>query len=252
MKAIKTFIVGGVSGESGGLFNEAFIYRVPLYQRHYVWSIINWEHLWNDIEEKSELRREKIPKAHFIGAIVIQIIHSDGLREIVDGQQRLTTFQIILCVIRDLCNEFFASSMNLQEKIDNYISLPPLSPVKSILDFDWQYKLLPREGTDRAVFLSLVEGEHKDVEKSSRIWEAYEYFKNKIKVYVNNDCNRLQILYDSIIADFEVVKIELTSEEEYANIFKSINATGRHLVQFDLLRNDIFRRGRWNRKRVFI
>ena len=242
MKAIETFIVGGVGGEMGGFFNDAFIYRVPLYQRHYVWSSINWEHLWNDIEEKSELRREKVPKVHFTGAIVIQEIHSAGLMEIVDGQQRLTTFQIILCVIRDLCNEFFEALMNLQTNIDNYISLPPLSPVEDILDFDWQYKLLPREGTDRAAFLSLIKRTHENVEKSSRIWEAYEYFKNKIRVYVNNDYNRLQTLYDSIIADFEVVKIELTSEEEYANIFRSINATGRHLVQFDLLRNDIFRR----------
>lgn len=226
----------------GELFNNAVSYKVPLYQRHYVWNSINWRHLWDDIEEKSELRRKNVPKDHFTGAVVIQEIHPDALIEIIDGQQRLTTFQIILCAVRDLCNEFVKDPMDVQGKIDDYIFLPSLTPITIPLNFDGQYKLLPREGTDRDVFLSLVERDHEHVETSSLIWKAYLYFKDKIRTYVNNNYDTLHMLHDSIVGDFQVVTITVTSEDEYAKIFKSINGTGRRLDQFDLLRNDLFLR----------
>ena len=70
------------------LFSSSKRYRIPLYQRHYVWNTRNWEHLWDDIKEKSDLRLERensikeksdlkpksenSPKTHFTGAIVIQ------------------------------------------------------------------------------------------------------------------------------------------------------------------------------------
>ena len=75
-------------------------YRVPIYQRHYVWNRNNWVHLWDDIREKTE---KKDVEDHFTGVIVIR--EEQETKVIVDGQQRLTTFQIILCVIRDICTE---------------------------------------------------------------------------------------------------------------------------------------------------
>ena len=29
--------------------NDLVRYRVPIYQRHYVWNEDNWNHLWTDI-----------------------------------------------------------------------------------------------------------------------------------------------------------------------------------------------------------
>ena len=229
----------------GYLFKDSAIYRVPLYQRHYVWDSINWEHLWDDIEEKSELRLDNGYKEHFTGAIVIQEIVPDALLEIIDGQQRLTTFQIILCAIRDICDEF-EDPQDVHGKANDYIRLPTLTPIiTGILGPDEQQcKLLPREGTDRDVFLSLVEKNQEQVERKALIWKAYKYFTNKIKEYVTDDYNKLHHLYDSILKDFKVVEITVTSDDEYAKIFKSINGTGRRLDQFDLLRNDLFLRAR--------
>ncbi len=244
MDANYSNIVGGVDGERGGVFNNAARYRVPLYQRHYVWDSINWGHLWDDIEKTSELRCKNVPKTHFLGAIVIQEIIPDVLIDIIDGQQRLTTFQIIFCAIRDLCDEFDADPLEIQKEVGKYICPTGLVWFPRELGHNMRYKLLPREGTDRDVFLSLCEREHEEAEKGSRIWEAYVYFKGKIKAYVNNDYNKLQMLYKSILGDFGIVTIEVTSEDEYAKIFKSINGTGRRLAQFDLLRNDLFLRAK--------
>lgn len=224
------------------LFSDAVSYRVPLYQRHYVWDSINWGHLWDDIKEKSELRWNNSPKEHFTGAIVIQDIASSSVLEIIDGQQRLTTFQIIFCAIRDLCDEF-DDTMGIKKKADKYIHGRSLNPLLGEQDYDMRYKLLPREGTDRDVFLSLVEKRHEEiVEKKSPIWKAYDHFKREIKTYVANDYEKLDTLHRSIVNDFKVVIMKVTSDDEYAKIFRSINGTGRRLAQFDLLRNDLFLR----------
>ena len=234
----------------GQLFAPSATYQVPLYQRHYVWDRINWEHLWDDIEEKLRLRRDNSPKEHFTGAIVIQTIRPDALFEIIDGQQRLTTFQIVLCAIGDICDEF--EDLKNAQGIPNpyrYIRLKSVTKtIRGTLSSDEpQCKLLPREGTDRDVFLSLVEKKQGQVENRGLIYEAYEYFKDKIKEYVTDnhgklDYDKLCDLYNSIVHDFKVVEIRVTSEDEYAKIFKSINGTGRRLDQFDLLRNDLFLR----------
>ena len=54
------------------LFNGAKQYKVPLFQRPYVWSRQQWEQLWADIREQYALRpeTEKSP-ARFLGSIVV-------------------------------------------------------------------------------------------------------------------------------------------------------------------------------------
>ncbi len=93
------------------LFGNKVQFRIPLFQRHYVWGFEDqWQPLWEDIEEKSNQRlsqQERDKFSHFTGAIVIQQkptnVDEVPKYEIIDGQQRLTTFQIILCALRDIC-----------------------------------------------------------------------------------------------------------------------------------------------------
>ena len=132
------------------LFSGAQRYRVPLYQRHYVWDKRNWKHLWTDIEEKSNLRSKSSAKEHFAGAIVIQ--EDARNKEIIDGQQRLTTFQIILCAIRDICETFDSDISSIAQGSQELIQ----NPKSSVSVPDEQYKLLPREGFDRAAFQPLI------------------------------------------------------------------------------------------------
>ena len=81
-------------------------YRVPLYQRRYVWNEMNWDTLWKDISFQLKVKEQQGGEdhpTHFMGPIVTRSIGKKAY-EVIDGQQRLATFQIILCVIRDLCN----------------------------------------------------------------------------------------------------------------------------------------------------
>ena len=82
------------------LFNGAKQYRVPLFQRPYVWSRQQWEQLWADIQEQYALSgdKERKPAARFLGSIVVVREYEKNLDKyiIIDGQQRITTISIIL------------------------------------------------------------------------------------------------------------------------------------------------------------
>jgi uncharacterized protein with ParB-like and HNH nuclease domain len=77
---------------------------VPLFQRPYVWSKESqWEPLWEDIVRIAEsllVNFSNPPKPHFLGAVVLQhrqaSISALPQRIIIDGQQRLTTLQVLI------------------------------------------------------------------------------------------------------------------------------------------------------------
>ena len=77
-------------------FRECF-YVVPDYQREYVWTEKEVQQLLQDIDEEFDVgdRRE-----YFIGTVLVSPTEQSGHFEVIDGQQRLTTFFLLLCALR--------------------------------------------------------------------------------------------------------------------------------------------------------
>jgi hypothetical protein len=77
-------------------FRECF-YIVPDYQREYVWSEKEVQQLLQDIDEEFDVgdRRE-----YFIGTVLVSPTAQKSHLEVIDGQQRLTTFFLLLCALR--------------------------------------------------------------------------------------------------------------------------------------------------------
>ena len=226
------------------LFETNVQYKIPLFQRYYVWSEdAQWEPLWDDIlrQHGSEERASD----HFTGAIVIQ--HQSTLAgdvpqyDIIDGQQRLTTFQIILCAIRDICaeNEHADMASDIRRYIQNQ---------GEMLTEDEQYKLVPTK-RDRDSFISLV---NERAEKSrGRIHSAYSYFYDKIIGYVDTDKEKIHSLFLCIKNHFRFVQILIDEGDKPEKIFESLNARGKSLFQFDLLRNNLFLRAGEDRDSLY-
>ena len=96
-------IIDADSKSVNALFQTDVQYQVPLYQRRYIWGNESWEVLWKDILDQ-ESRKVSEKAKHFTGPIVTRRVKRQEMRfEVIDGQQRLMTFQLIFCVIRDLC-----------------------------------------------------------------------------------------------------------------------------------------------------
>ena len=70
---------------------------VPVFQRRYCWSSVQWKQLWKDIASP----RGMLP--HAIGRVVIA--RERRAIVLVDGQQRCTTMMLLLCAIRDVARE---------------------------------------------------------------------------------------------------------------------------------------------------
>ena len=226
------------------LFNSEIQFKIPLFQRHYVWDLEGqWQPLWEDIKKKSEQRLsdpQKDTLSHFTGVIVVQRINTlPGQVEkfqIIDGQQRLTTFQIILCALRDICKQ--QNFDDLAETIeDDYL----LNKGKLIEGED-KYKLIPTD-FDKNSLLKIVDYEASSPNKS-KIHDAYKYFQTAIQEYAGNDKERMRSLYHSVLDDFGLVEILIDKDDEPEIIFESLNARRKSLLEFDLLRNNIFLRVR--------
>jgi uncharacterized protein with ParB-like and HNH nuclease domain len=98
------------------LFQADVRYLVPLYQRSYVWEEEDqWQPLWEDIEVILDHRLNGGDDnfSHFLGAIVLeQPIQTPGTiptYTVIDGQQRLTTFQLVLAAARTVVTEVGAA-----------------------------------------------------------------------------------------------------------------------------------------------
>ena len=81
-------------------------YVIPLFQRTYSWTSKEWEILWKDLVELSEM---ETPRTHFIGSIVnmptVSVTEGVAKYLLIDGQQRLTTIFILLALLRNKAKE---------------------------------------------------------------------------------------------------------------------------------------------------
>ena len=93
------------------LFNSQLRYVVPMFQRLYAWKESHWETLWEDVSEKALLQLKGVKtNPHYLGALIIEGVRPTSPREVkrflvIDGQQRITTLQLLLCAYRDVARK---------------------------------------------------------------------------------------------------------------------------------------------------
>jgi len=212
--------------------------------------------LWEDIERAvSRLMEDRSALApHFMGAIVISQVKTFGRQvqafEIIDGQQRLTTFQLLLAALRDVALIHGSSYANETQKYlvnDGVMETPEAEC----------YKLWPSL-TDRRAFVWLI-NPGADLDAISpppldedgivrRAVAAHAWFKAKIEAHVLVDGvfdeHRLEIFFEALKAGLAVVSIELEGGDDPQTIFETLNSRGVDLSAGDLMRNFIFQRAK--------
>ena len=206
-------------------------YCVPIYQRHYVWDRKNqWEPFWHDVLTKTkEILQNRIQRfPHFMGAVVLESRKSTSVNEVntfqvVDGQQRLTTFQLFLVAIKHHAIE--AEFAHTVQMIDSFLfnGNEHLMENPSIE----RYKVWPTK-YDRELFRDILTGERKDLRAKyekhffvtrdevkyfktvPELLGAYGYFYEQIKQEVKRDI----ILEAEDEKKWKSTKSEIASEKE--------------------------------------
>lgn len=83
------------------ILTEQIRYEIPAYQRLYSWEKGNVEQLLDDIWEAYEANDEE----YFIGSLITIEREKGRLYDVADGQQRLTTLNLIFSRLRDAVDE---------------------------------------------------------------------------------------------------------------------------------------------------
>ena len=220
------------------LFSQPLQYLVPIFQRGYVWTIERQiQLLWFDIAERAkelakyqELQEQarqngaahmlKPPRKHFLGTVIITN-HQSGspgepvTTEVIDGQQRVTTTQLLALAFRDAVAD--VEDVYLKQCVDVYTQNAATYKLNH-----YHYKVWPTNA-GRLEMTALVEarslqkvceqypietiGGGKSRKRLPRplLVEAYMYFYGVISMYLRGK-------------DFdEAVPVELASIEAQMN-----------------------------------
>lgn len=235
----------------GHLFGSQTRHTVPLFQRPYVWSQEEqWEPLWEDLHgliKRIIERGDNSPVAgHFLGTVVLeQAPNQTGSlprREVIDGQQRLTTLQLLLKAAQHaLQNIELASGLEKRNAIGvaaRQIGFLTENPAFS-LDEE-RYKVWPTN-EDRDAFRAVMDSSHENgvTGQNSRMANAYSFFRDTFSKYLGEDVlvSRVNAFAASLKDHLRLIVLDLDASDEPQAIFETLNAHGTPLLPADLMKN---------------
>lgn len=205
---------------------------IPRYQRRYAWDELNIKEFWEDLRNNQQ--------GHFLGSMVVCGPRS-GEREVIDGQQRITTALILLSVLRD-----------------EYIRLgeAPLAdgiePLIKYIDLNGEERFR-LENRDSSANNRLVEsvltpererqfpnGKHLDsLEVSART--KFEDLIHAEQARTGDSISVLNEMRDSLVRA-EAVYVWADSRRDAFGVFETLNDRGQSLTVVDLVKNTILSR----------
>ncbi len=246
---------------------------VPVYQRHYEWETKADKQipkLWDDLRDKAieRLDEDRVPLPHYFGAIIYaepdrQAFGAVPLCFLVDGQQRITSFQIILAAIRETARK--REIGHLIDVVNTYLFN---DENKGMKDAEKERFRLWPSAYDRDLFQDIVCKEYTEVvskftpkhfhgtgriKKSAapKLLLAYDHLHNSIESFVDERVKAdqkpedvLNALLEGFLGGFQIVVIQLDKNDDAQEIFASLNGLGKPLAPFDLIRNSVFHRAR--------
>ncbi|WP_411961640.1 DUF262 domain-containing protein [Helicobacter pylori] len=205
-------------------------YQIPIYQRPYQWGKEQCEELLNDLFENYEDHGED---DYFCGSLVlIQSDEGNKTYDIVDGQQRLSTFILLAKVLADLYNGLDPEYLEyLQESWkDRYTERKRLSfnTIGSNAEDDFAYAL-----------------EHfNDSQASKNKNNKNNYLKNAIclkdylmKKEIKNINSFVEWLYSNVV----FVTIICPNIDKALMIFNVLNARGLPLNATDIFKGELLK-----------
>jgi uncharacterized protein DUF262/uncharacterized protein DUF1524/RAMA domain-containing protein len=226
---------------------------VPLFQRPYVWNEENqWEPLWNDLVRVADRvlhRPADKHHPHFLGAVVLQQVQRQTgqmqERTIIDGQQRLTTLQLLLDA--------------LHVELLSVGAMPPAMRIEPLVTNAEPFRLKPEDrfkvwptNRDRPAFNAVMAAKPPvDYDaighRGERMVEAHRFFSEQAREWLAlsgpEAVGARAAAIETVVRELvQLVVIDLTVDENAQEIFETLNARGAPLTAADLIKNFIFQR----------
>lgn len=226
---------------------------VPLFQRPYVWNRERqWEPLWSDVARMAERRMDPSgdrPQPHFLGAVVLQqVANPSGSmqeRTVIDGQQRLTTLQLLFDAIH--------------AELHRIRAVKPAARIEALIENNEAFCKTPEDrfkvwptNKDRPAFNAIMAApqpvEYESLNSDgSLLTDAHQYFAEMACRWLSKGGSdeaalRAEHLETTVREGLQLVVIDLASKENAQEIFETLNARGTPLTAADLIKNFVFQR----------
>ncbi len=224
------------------ILKDELYYQIPIYQRPYQWTEENCEKLLDDLFFNYEDDRES---DYFCGSLVLILISEDPKKaktyDIVDGQQRLSTFILLAKVLSTLYSE------RLTEESKDYL----------------QESLITKYGKkDRLNFSAVGFNSKKDFQYALTSFNDAPINNNKNNYLKNAICLKNYLRKKEIenINDFiewlyfKVVFITITcpDADKALRIFNVLNARGLALNATDIFKGELLKHAKEHEREEFV
>jgi len=219
--------------------NRKFI--IPDFQRPYKWNVEKCETLWNDIEDFTATDA-KGSADYFLGTIV-SYINEDKNQEIIDGQQRITSFFLLL-------RAFFRKLEVMPEDDDvkglkNQLApcIWDINPISQKISDQTKIHIESLVATeeDNATFHKILEtGVSSDI-ATDNYSINYRFFKKQCDEYAETNPMQWKQLCITILQKCIILPIECDTPETALTIFSTLNDRGLPLADSDIFKAQIYR-----------
>ena len=244
---------------------EDTVFTIPEYQRAYSWGIDNCDKLWQDINDFVESESKD---RYFFGTIIINCQDNDTKYGLIDGQQRTTTFLLLLkallvriniAIERTASDEDSASlCRGLQERRRRIMGILYKAETEDISDkpdaakdaeicrrgiilenfsINEQYKTelsTILQATDYAsaeARVIKIKYKQKD-NRYTNFFRNFKFFYGKISELSDSQLNSIA---KSITDNSEVIEIKSWQVEQAITMFNSLNSDGLPLYDSDII-----------------
>ena len=249
--------------------DEKFV--IPEYQRGYSWTITECDKLWQDIEgyiASSEVNESGKKDPYFFGTIIADCSDTNNnMISLIDGQQRTTTFILLLKALFMRIQELLPNISRTDEteallgglkerrnKIIDILYKKNEDDRHEILN-DWtkakgisllenksinelkEYKLelqriLEAKDFAEAEYVCYKIPRRKNDNKYTNFFKNFKFFYNKLNDYSESRVNTFAKVF---LKECQIIEIRSWNTEQAITMFNSLNSTGMPLSDADII-----------------
>jgi uncharacterized protein with ParB-like and HNH nuclease domain len=218
----------------GKLFTSAESYLIPIYQRNYEWDEKQIVQLIEDIKD---YYIEEENKNYYIGSLIVdyRMDENGTYYETIDGQQRLTTFNLLICALR-----IFERKQLLPFDIKSYIT-------KTILHFesrsisDKSIQFVFKNGIEQPNFADYNENIISGVKiLNNQLELLFDKFNSsdKEKSWLTKSFEGfLKYLFEKVI----IVRVQVPLQTDLNHYFEIMNSRGEQLEKHEILKSRLMK-----------
>ena len=215
------------------VFHRDYEFQIPVYQRPYAWDLEQVSELFDDLVAAMG-GSENEP--YFLGSVVLIKHGDDPTSDVVDGQQRLTTLTMLLCVLRELTGGDWPGSLDdrIRQRADVATGRAELVRLR-LRDRDQEFFHTHIQA--RGALGKIVEGSTTtNTDSQERIVENASYLYREVEKLPADQ--RVQ-LAKFLIGRCYLVVVATNSQSSAYRIFAVMNDRGLDLSPTDILKAEI-------------